>query len=111
MKSIYIAIAGFIAGCVLCLLFFSSSRHIQAQNLSSAGTATIVIGKVAGTDAVILYDSLLKRLLIYKLLAGQIVFWTGRSIETDIQCEKFGNTTPAFDEVKRACKLEEKKEK
>ncbi len=113
MKNIYIAIAGFVLGFVICFLIFNANRimipTMHAQGLSSAGGATVILGKVAGVDAAVIYDSQTKRLLIYKLLAGQIIFWTSRNLETDIQCESFGTTSPTFDNVKKTCKLEDKK--
>lgn len=113
MKSAFAVIGAFVLGVVVCVLVMNASKvttsTIQAQTAGGAGNNAIVVGKLAGNDAIVVLDSSTKTLLIYKVLSGTIEFWAARKFETDLGCEAFGITRPSFNEVKQKCKLDEKK--
>lgn len=110
MKNIVAMVLSFVLGVAVCFLVVSVNKVsmpvLQAQTAGGAGNNAILLGKVAGQDALIVLDSSTKTILIYKLLANTIEFWVARKFETDLGCEVFGTTRPPFDEVKRKCKIE-----
>lgn len=96
-------IAGIIVGFLLIKASSTGIPVIQAQTAGGAGNNAMLLGKIGGQDALIVLDSSTKTILIYRLLANTIEFWSARKFETDLTCEEFGTTRPKFDEVKRKC--------
>ncbi len=113
MKGVLAVIGAFVLGVAASVLVMNVNKvavpAMQAQTAGGAGNNAILLGKIAGQDALVVLDSSTKTILIYRLLSAQIEFWAARKFETDLGCESFGTTRPSFNEVKQKCKLEEKK--
>jgi hypothetical protein len=116
MKNLYINVGVFVLGFFVCFILMSSHKTtlpvIHAGETGGiAGNNTVVVTKIGNMDAAVILDSQTKTLLIYKIIAGSpgtIEFVAARKFETDLMCEKYGNTRPEIAEIKKKC--EEKKQ-